>query len=84
MSKNTEIGIIGAGFPALRPAFLLQENGYRVKLFEKRNYPSGRMATRLTANYSIDHGTQYFTARGNIFRHDVEKKKIAKTCEIER
>jgi predicted NAD/FAD-dependent oxidoreductase len=71
------------GFPPSELLFLLQENGYCVKLFEKRNYSGGRMATRRTATYSIENGTQYFTARGNIFSNEVKKKKIAKTCKIE-
>ena len=69
-------------FLSLTAAFSLQENGYRVKLFEKRNCPGRRMATARTAIYSIDHGTLYCTTGGNIFSNKEKKKKISNICEI--
>ena len=73
VARNTKIGIIGAGFSALRAAYLLKKRGFGVKLIEKSGSPGGRMASRRMDTFSIDHGAQYFTARKKIFINQVKK-----------
>ena len=75
------IAIIGAGLSGLSCAAALAERGHAVTLFDKGGTPGGRMATRhlLTplGQVSFDHGAQYFTARDEAFRAEVNRWQSA-------
>ena len=70
------IAIVGAGLAGLACATRLGEAGHRVQLFDKGRGPGGRMSSRrvLTprGEASFDHGAQYFTARDDGFRAQVD------------
>jgi predicted NAD/FAD-dependent oxidoreductase len=68
-----QIAIIGAGISGLACASALQNAGLTVTLFEKSRGPSGRMSTRIAANWQCDHGAQYFTARDAEFEREVQR-----------
>ena len=62
------ITIIGAGMAGLAAARRLGAAGYSITLFDKSRGVGGRMATRRLESLQLDHGAQYFTARGDAFR----------------
>lgn len=70
------IGIIGAGIAGLACATLLASKRHEVQLFDKGRGPGGRMAARrvptAAGEAAFDHGAQYFTARNDGFRNQVE------------
>jgi renalase len=69
------VAIIGAGMAGLACAARLCRAGHSPKVFDKGRSPGGRMSTRRLdtrlGQASFDHGAQYFTARGDAFRHQV-------------
>ena len=69
------IAIIGAGIAGLSAARHLQASGHSCILFDKSRGLGGRMATRRVENLQFDHGAQYFTARSDAFRAQVEAWK---------
>jgi renalase len=70
------IAIVGAGMAGLACAARLCRAGHAPQLFDKGRGPGGRMSTRRLdtplGQASFDHGAQYFTARGDAFRQQVE------------
>lgn len=70
------IGIVGAGIAGLASAQGLERHGHDVVLFDKGRGPGGRMSTRRMDTprglAHFDHGAQYFTARDNDFRSQVD------------
>ena len=70
-SRRQKIAIVGAGMSGITAGLYLQNNGYEVNLYEKSRGPGGRMATRRVDDLAFDHGAQYFTARHERFRHQV-------------
>ena len=71
------VAIIGAGMAGLAAARLLREAGAGCTIFDKSRGIGGRMATRRAGDFSFDHGSQYFTARGPRFRAVVDDWKAA-------
>jgi predicted NAD/FAD-dependent oxidoreductase len=71
MSK--ECVIIGAGVAGLTAAQTLREAGWRVTVVDKGRGFGGRLATRRMGEARLDHGAQYFTARDERFRRQVEE-----------
>lgn len=67
-----KIAIIGAGCAGLTAARTLHDAGAAVKLFDKGRGVGGRMATRRSDDRRFDHGAQFFTARGDAFRRQVD------------
>lgn len=71
------VAIIGAGMAGLACASRLALSGHAPTLFDKGRGPGGRMSTRRLDTplgpASFDHGAQYFTARGDAFRRQVEQ-----------
>lgn len=63
----TDVAVIGAGLAGCTAAHHLSEIA-SVKLFEKSKRPGGRIATRISRQYQIDHGAQFFTARSFDFK----------------
>jgi len=66
------IAVIGAGIAGLTAARALQDAGREVVVFDKGRGVGGRMATRRAQGRRIDHGAQYFTARDDVFRREVD------------
>ncbi|BDW11133.1 hypothetical protein PSHI8_12150 [Polynucleobacter sp. SHI8] len=69
---NKNVAIIGAGLAGLNCSTQLQEDGFRVQVFEKSRGPSGRMSTRSREDWAADHGAQYFTARDSLFIEELQ------------
>ena len=60
-----DVLVIGAGLAGLAFACDAPAAGLRVRLVDKARGPGGRCSTRrLGDGVSVDHGAQYFTARG--------------------
>ncbi len=71
------IAIVGAGMAGLSCADALITIGHEVDLFDKGRGPGGRMSTRRIETpigpVALDHGAQYFTARGKGFLDQVDR-----------
>lgn len=66
------VAIVGAGISGIICARMLDVKS-DVQIFEKSSRAGGRMATRKTPDgLYFDHGAQYFTARGRLFRNHLE------------
>lgn len=66
------VAVIGAGLAGMAAARELAGGGAEVVVFEKARGPGGRMPTRRHETGAFDHGAQYFTARSEAFRLQVE------------
>lgn len=70
------IAIIGAGLAGLACSRTLAAHGGIVRLFDKGRGPGGRVATRRVEvegrGFTFDHGAQYFSAHGPMFRATLE------------
>jgi predicted NAD/FAD-dependent oxidoreductase len=66
------VAIVGAGLAGLACAKTLAAHGIATRLFDKGRGAGGRLATRRVElegqTYEFDHGAQYLTARGPLFR----------------
>lgn len=66
------VAIVGAGLAGLACARTLAAHDIQVRLFDKARTAGGRLATRRVEHdghvYAFDHGAQYLTARGALFR----------------
>jgi len=66
------VAIVGAGLAGLACAKALAAHGIPARLFDKGRAPGGRLATRRVEaegrSFTFDHGAQYLTARGALFR----------------
>jgi predicted NAD/FAD-dependent oxidoreductase len=66
------VAIVGAGLAGLACAKSLAAREVQAVLFDKGRAPGGRMATRRIEHeghaFAFDHGAQYVTARGELFR----------------
>jgi len=60
------IAIIGAGLTGACLANSLRSS-HTVEVFEKSRGPGGRMSTRRTDDWKVDHGAQFFTIRDSRF-----------------
>ncbi len=60
------VAIIGAGVAGACLANQLRHK-HSVEVFEKSRGPGGRMATRRTNHWKVDHGAQFFTIRDERF-----------------
>ncbi len=65
---NSNVIILGAGICGLILAKKLQNHGFKVKVLDKGRGVGGRMATRRFGGGRVDHGAQFFTARGDNMR----------------
>jgi renalase len=77
------IAIIGAGLSGLNCARHLVLAGHSVTVFEKSRSLAGRAATRRWEGQIVDHGVQYFTARTENFRQDLETICPGEILQIE-
>jgi renalase len=75
------IAIVGTGMAGLACADRFQSRGaadvVRIEMFEKSRGIGGRMATRRAGAFAFDHGAQYVTARGPLFRKLIDDAVIA-------
>jgi renalase len=63
-NRPTDFLVIGAGLAGLAFARDMQARGATVRLLDKGRGVGGRTATRRWDDVRVDHGAQYFTARG--------------------
>ncbi|QPC84790.1 FAD-dependent oxidoreductase [Phototrophicus methaneseepsis] len=70
---ETDVLIIGAGLSGLVAARELEKNDLNVTVIDKGRSVGGRLATRRIANGTADHGAQFFTARTNTFKTEIEQ-----------
>jgi len=74
MSSVSTVAIVGAGVSGLNCAKTLLAADLAVTVFEKSRGLGGRVATRrLEPGGRFDHGAQYFTARDELFRAQVDQ-----------
>jgi predicted NAD/FAD-dependent oxidoreductase len=71
-SEQLSVAVVGAGISGLFAARTLADHGLQVQVFDKGRRPGGRCSTRREAEYSFDHGAQYFTVRDDRFRRYVD------------
>lgn len=65
------IAVVGAGLAGLVAARRLSSE-HEVVVFDKGRSVGGRLATRRIGSARLDHGAQFFTARGDAFRRQVD------------
>lgn len=64
------VAVVGAGISGLACARTLQDHGVPVVVVDKGRAAGGRTASRRTPRGHVDHGAQYFRARGeSLLRH---------------
>jgi predicted NAD/FAD-dependent oxidoreductase len=63
--------VIGAGLAGMSLASRLEQAGHQSFVFEKSRGRGGRLSTRRSNDWQVDHGTQYFTARSAEFKEEV-------------
>ena len=80
MSRKT-IAIIGAGMAGVTLARRLAEHA-DVTILEKSRGLGGRMAERRRAGFVFDHGAQFFTARTDRFRAEIEAARMAGAVDL--
>jgi renalase len=70
------IAIVGAGLAGLACSRTLAAHDGQVRMFDKGRAPGGRVATRRVEvegrRFSFDHGAQYLSAKGAMFRATLE------------
>lgn len=69
--------ILGSGVAGLSAARVLTANGHTVKIVDKGRGVGGRLATRRMGAARLDHGAQFFTTRGELFRETVAQAVAA-------
>ena len=63
--------ILGAGLAGLTAARLLSTSGHKVVVIDRGRAVGGRMATHRIGQARLDHGAQFFTTRGDLFKATV-------------
>lgn len=82
MTGYKNVAIVGAGIAGLSCAIALQKAGFKVTVFEKSRGVSGRLSTRITADWQCDHGAKYFTARNPLFEAEVQRWVKAEVAQL--
>ena len=59
--NQKRIVVVGAGIAGLTAAYRLQQAGYRVEVYEARDYIGGRMHSLDWESFTINPGAQFFT-----------------------
>lgn len=67
-----KIAVIGAGLTGATAAAKLAQQGYQVTVFDKGRSAGGRMSSKRTEQGYLDMGAQYFTARSDAFKQQVQ------------
>ncbi len=68
LRKPQTVAVIGSGMTGISCASALSKAKLAVTVFDKGRGSGGRLATRRVDGFSFDHGAQYITARGKLFR----------------
>lgn len=66
-----KVAVIGAGLCGATAAAELTKQGYQVTVFDKGRGAGGRMSSKRTEQGYLDMGAQYFTARSQEFKQQV-------------
>jgi len=66
MSKSKKIAIIGSGIAGLAAAIRLAQKGHQVDVYEKNDYPGGKLSHFDLNGFSFDAGPSLFTQPENI------------------
>ncbi len=82
MQLNTETLIIGAGLSGLSAAQTLVRSGRSVLVVDKGRGVGGRLATRRIGDATLDHGAQFFTVRGDMFRAHIDQALAAGVVDV--
>lgn len=69
---DTDVLVIGGGLSGLVAANIIQDANKNVTVLDKGRSTGGRLATRRIQNGIADHGAQFFTARTDEFKAQVE------------
>ncbi len=72
-TKNKSAVVIGAGIAGLGASVRLALKGYAVTVFEKNDFPGGKLCARTIDGYRFDYGPSIFTMPQNV----VELFKLA-------
>ncbi|MDJ0764223.1 MAG: FAD-dependent oxidoreductase [Myxococcota bacterium] len=72
-TRQPVVAVIGAGISGSMCAHRLTADGCQVTVFDKGRGPGGRMATRRTNEYQVDHGAPYFTCHASMFQPFVDR-----------
>jgi predicted NAD/FAD-dependent oxidoreductase len=86
VEKMASFAVIGAGMAGISLANRLKKAGHHSLVFEKSRGRGGRLSTRRSKDWQVDHGTQYFTARSPKFKEEVQSwldQGWAKTWQID-
>lgn len=67
-----KIAVVGAGLTGAAAAAALVQAGYQVTVFDKGRAAGGRMSSKRTDSGYLDMGAQYFTARSDVFKQQVQ------------
>ena len=70
--ETTDFLVVGAGLAGLAFAKTATKAGASVRLLDKGRGAGGRMATRRVSDVPVDHGAQFFTARGEMLQAMVD------------
>lgn len=76
MNQKESVLVIGAGISGLLIANALNGSGYQVKVLDKGRGVGGRMSTKRFASGRVDHGAQFFTARGESMKSLVTRSDL--------
>ncbi len=79
---TSRVAVVGAGISGLGCARTLVNAGLKVTVFDKGRTPGGRLATKRVGSFAFDTGAQYFTARSEVFRTEVEGWLVAGACAL--
>lgn len=77
-----KVAVIGAGLCGATAAEKLLQSGYQVSVFDKGRSVGGRMSSKRTEAGYLDMGAQYFTARSEIFKSQVQSWLDAGCVEV--
>ncbi|MGB7339201.1 MAG: FAD-dependent oxidoreductase [Phototrophicaceae bacterium] len=70
---TSDVIVVGAGLSGLIAAKLLKETGKTVTILDKGSSVGGRLATQHVGNGIADYGAQFFTARTDEFKQEVQQ-----------
>lgn len=77
---KTEVLVVGAGLAGLAAARELACQGVSTLVLDKSRGVGGRAATRRWEDQRLDHGAQFFTARSQEFKEQVELWRAGNVC----
>ncbi len=65
-TKTTKAIVIGAGIAGLAASVRLALKGYAVTVYEKNDFPGGKLCSRTVNGYRFDYGPSIFTVPQNV------------------